>query len=134
MFETYYKDKKLDNNPRLKYIYYYRYADLLHSSTRFEQAIPVLKKIIENKKYLHEKHFEMVYLKLEESYVAIGQLEEALKVREKRIDLGYESNYWSMYSEAGLYKQAIEEFKKHVALPKNNPWYEIFYHLDLGTL
>lgn len=134
LFEKYYKDKELDKNPKLKYIYYYRFADLLHSSTRFEQAIPVLKKIIENKKYLPEKHFEMVYLKLEESYVAIGQLEEALKVREKRIDLGYESNYWSMYSEAGLYKQAIEEFKKHVPFPKNNPWDEIFYHLDLGTL
>lgn len=134
LFENFYKDNSLDKNPKLKFIYYYRYADLLHSSTRFEQAIPVLKKIIENRKYLPKKHYEMVYLKLEESYVAIGQLEEALKVREKRIDLGYETNYWSMYSEAGLYKQAIEEFKKHVALPKNNPWYEIFYHLDLGTL
>lgn len=134
LYEKYAFAPELEKNEALKFRVKYQYAYLLHSTTQFEKCIPELKALINYKiKYSKEAH-ELLYLKLEESYLSIGQLKNAIDVRKKRIQLGYETNYWTIYSEAGLYKEAIEEYKKHVVFPKESSWQQIFYHSDLGSL
>jgi hypothetical protein len=75
-----------------------------------------------------------VLLKLEESYINNGDLKSGISIRKRRIEEGMENSYWQIYREAGVYRQAINEYKTHVDYPKGNPWFLIFYHLDLGNL
>lgn len=134
LFQHYIKQKPCDSNPKLRYELTFLLANLLHSTTRFNEAIPVLKELLDNKRYIDKARYELVLLKLEESYINNGDLKSGISIRKRRIEEGMENSYWQIYREAGVYRQAINEYKTHVDYPKGNPWFLIFYHLDLGNL
>ncbi len=134
LFDFHTRKKPIKKDFRLHYKMRFTLAYLLNSVTRFNECIVVYTDLLENKRYLDSDLYQFSLLQLEESYIRIGNLKSGIATRKKRITEGFETNYWSIYREAGLYQQAIEEYKKYVPYSKTSSWQQIFYHLDLGDL
>lgn len=132
--EFYYELAKKQNDTHLKLNLSYILGYVYHTTTRFEQAIPLFKLVVKNKKYIGEFKYQISLLKLEESYIRIGQLKPAIDIRKRRIDENFANSYWDIYEEAGLFDDAIKEFLRTSVVKDKNDWEAIFYYSQLAQL
>jgi signal transduction histidine kinase/DNA-binding response OmpR family regulator len=109
------------------------HGSLLFSMAKYYQAIPILRRLLDQRARLDEEQLIGVLVSLEESYRRTANLKEAIPIRKERIELGLDQDFFEIYEEAGLYSEAIVEFTQHNAFP-NNPLGQLGYHARLGRL
>jgi len=124
---------KLDNDSltfktqlALSYIY--------HDQAKFTKAIPLLKKIYQQKLKLNEEDYKTVLIKLEEEYRSFEDIGNALLIRNERIKNGYINTYWEIYRDCGLYEAAKKDYIQFQKKGYPNSRQEINYYLYLGDL
>lgn len=123
-----------ENNLKLARKLSYPLAVIYHRQTKYNLSTPLLVEVIKYKQELKKEQLKEVYLRLEASYRATGQFSEALKIRRIRLNLGFIDNLWEMYKIAGLYKEAIQDFKLFVKFPENDDFEKIRHYNKLGEL
>ncbi len=133
-FEYYSKLPPCDKDLQVRDRVNFYLGCLYHTSTQFSKAIPYLTKLANKKNKLANADYELLLLKLEESYIRLGDLKPAIEIRKRRVREGLANNFWELYSEAGLYEEAIKDFKATESFPLDKPFYQILYYRDLGDL
>lgn len=122
------------NNVKLARKLSYPLAILYHRQTKYNLSTPLLIELIKYKQELKREQFKEAYSRLESSYRATGQFGEALKIRRIRLNLGFINNLWELYKIAGLYKEAIQDFKLFEKFPENDDFEKIRYYNKIGEL
>ncbi len=132
--EYFYEKANKENDSTLSFNLKYPLAYIYHTTTKFEKCIPLLKSLAQNKNKLSSDIYQSVLLKLEECYIRIGNLKPAIDIRNQRIKEGFVNYFWEIYSEVGLYDEAIKDYKLFVKFPKENDWGKIAFYSRLGNL
>lgn len=108
-------------------------AYLLFFLSEYEATILLYQKLLTNRSRLSENQLKWCLVNLEESFRRTGNLKEAIPIRKERIELGLDQDFFEIYEEAGLYREALVEFTEHNDLPRG-PLRALGYYSRLGRL
>lgn len=108
-------------------------AYLLFFLSEYEASIPRYRSLLTNRSRLSQNQLKWCLVNLEESYRRTGNLKEAIPIRKERIELGFDQDFFEIYEESGLYREALVEFKEHNDLPRG-PLRALGYYSRLGRL
>lgn len=122
------------NNVKLARKLSFLLAIVYHRETKYNLSTPLLIEAVKYKQELKREQLKDAYLRLEASYRSMGQFSEALKIRRIRLNLGFIDNLWELYKTAGLYKEAIQDFKLFEKFPENDDFEKIRYYNKIGDL
>lgn len=128
------KEALNDNNVKLARKLSFILAIVYHRQTKYNLSTPLLIEVVKYKQELNREQLKDAYLRLEASYRSTGQFSEALKIRRIRLNLGFIDNLWELYKAAGLYKEAIQDFKLFEKFPENDDFEKIRYYNKIGEL
>ncbi len=107
---------------------------ICHTRSAFIEGLPVLNYLYENKSRLSRGALISVLIKLEEEYRFYNRMDQVLIIRNERIENGFISTFWEIYSSCGLYEEAINDYKLFEPLPKEYSRARLTYYLRLGDL
>lgn len=109
-------------------------AFICHSRSAFKEGLPILTYLYSNKSKLDKNAYERVLIKLEEEFRFFNQMEQVLKIRNERVEMGFIKTFWEIYSSCGLYEEAINDYKLFEPLPAEYSRKRLTYYLRLGDL
>ena len=93
-------------------------ASINHDQTKFQENLPLLQYLHQNKNKLKTDELQNVLIKLEEEYRSTNNIERAISIRNERIENGFIKTFWEIYRDCGLYEAAIKDFELFVRYPK----------------
>ena len=85
-------------------------ATISHSQAKFIVSSKHFEYLIRFKNILPKEKFNLILIKLEESYRALFLFDKALFIREMRIKRKLINTYWQLYQDYGLFDLAIQDF------------------------
>ena len=109
-------------------------AYINHDQTKFQENLPLLQYLHQNKNKLKTDELQNVLIKLEEEYRSTNNIERAISIRNERIENGFIKTFWEIYRDCGLYEAAIKDFELFVRYPKPGDPRSASYFEHLGDL
>jgi two-component sensor histidine kinase len=109
-------------------------AFIYHSEAKFKKGLPLLEFLFKNKNDLSEKDYESLLIKLEEEYRADGNIKDAIKLRNLRIEKGYIKTFWELYKNCSLFEEALKDYQLFEPLPSEIGIPRIRYYSALADL
>ena len=99
----------------------------------YTQSIPLYTDLLSDRSKLTENQLKWCLVNLEESYRRTGNLKDAIPITKERVELGFDDDFFHIYEEAGLYREALIEYMEHNDLP-TAPIRALGYYSRLGRL
>lgn len=83
----------------------------------YTRSIPLYIELLSDRSRLTNNQLKWCLVNLEESYRRTGNLKEAIPITKQRVELGFDDDFFHIYEEAGLFREAIVEYMEHNDLP-----------------
>ncbi len=99
----------------------------------YTTCIPLYQQLLADRSLLTNNQLKWCLVNLEESYRRTGNLKDAIPITKERVELGFDDDFFHIYEEAGLYREAIKEYTEHNDLP-TAPIRALGYYSRLGRL
>ncbi len=108
-------------------------AYLIFFKSDYTTCIPLFQQLLTERSHLTNNQLKWCLVNLEESYRRTGNLKDAIPITKERVELGFDDDFFHIYEEAGLYREAIKEYTEHNDLP-TVPIRALGYYSRLGRL
>lgn len=112
----------------------YALAHVYYVQLKIKETAPLIDFLYSHKKQLTRKQYGSVLIKKEEIHRFYKDIAKAVKVRNERVENGFIKTYWELYFAAGLYNEAIQDFKSFEKLPERPFRNRMMYFVHLGDM
>ncbi len=112
----------------------YALAHVYYVQLKIKETLPLIDFLYANKSKLTNKQYGSVLIKKEEIYRFYKDIGKAVKIRNERVLNGFINTYWELYFAAGLYNEAIQDFKSFERLPERPFRNRMMYYVHLGDM
>lgn len=134
LFEKKYSVALQDKDSSTQFLLAFPLMNVYYVQAKFKESFPLIIYLYNRKAKLSRKKYATILIKLEETYRFYKDFAKALSIRNERVENGFTQTFWELYKLAGLYKEAIQDFKLFETKPVHPIRDRLNYYIHLGDL